>query len=304
MQQVAEPTQQCAAAGHGDTAVIQVTCQLRRAVIQGLADSAHDDIELILQRFANLFGAHGYGLGQTGSAVAALHLHLQLLLQRVGRAYADFDFFRRAGAYQQVVGGQHVAGDGFVQSIAAALFGLAVHDAGQGNNGYFRGATADVNNHAANGFCHRKPHADSGGHGFLNELNPDGARFVSGFFDGMALHLGNAGRVSDEDTRPAETTALAGAFDKVAQHVVRHLEVGDNAFLERTDSHHAAGGTPHHALGFLAHGLHLVTLHGNNGRLAQHNALVLNVDQGVGCAQVDPDIVREKTGDFLKNLHM
>lgn len=48
------------------------------------------------------------------------------------------------------------------------------------------------------------------------------------------------------------------------------------------------GGAAQHALGFVSHGQNLVPLDGDDRRLAQNDALVLDVDQGVGGARSMP----------------
>lgn len=60
------------------------------------------------------------------------------------------------------------------------------------------------------------------------------------------------------------------------------------------------GGTAQHALGFVPHGQYLVPLDGYDGGLAQDDALVLDVDQRIGCAQVNANVIGEQFDNFLK----
>ena len=77
--------------------------------------------------------------------------------------------------------------------------------------------------------------------------------------------------------------------DEVAQHGLGHFKVGDDAVLHGTDGPDVAGGSAEHALGVVAHGQHHVVaariLFDRHHRgLAQHNALALDVDAGIGRA--------------------
>ena len=54
------------------------------------------------------------------------------------------------------------------------------------------------------------------------------------------------------------------------------------------------------SLRFVPHGQYLVPLDGYDGGLAQDDALVLDVDQRIGCAQVNANVIGEQFDNFLK----
>jgi hypothetical protein len=78
-------------------------------------------------------------------------------------------------------------------------------------------------------------------------------------------------------------------LDEVAQHLLRHVEVGDNAVLEWTDRLDRAGGAPEHALGLDPHRMHLAgtRVDRDHGGLGEHYAAAAYVDERVGGPQID-----------------
>ena len=56
------------------------------------------------------------------------------------------------------------------------------------------------------------------------------------------------------------------------------------------------GVRPEHAFRLVADGEHLVCalLNGNDGGFAQDDAVILDVDEGIGSPQIDADVVRKK----------
>jgi hypothetical protein len=89
--------------------------------------------------------------------------------------------------------------------------------------------------------------------------------------------------------------------EEVAQHLLRDVEVGDDAVLHRPHGDDAFGRAPEHALRLEADTLDLLRLpiDRHDGRLVEHDAFVLHVDQGVRGAEIDTDGVRGKEGSRL-----
>ena len=83
----------------------------------------------------------------------------------------------------------------------------------------------------------------------------------------------------------------------MGQHGLGDFEIGDDTVLQRTDGDDVAGRAAEHALGFIADGEDFVRsgLHRDDGRFAEHDALVADKHQGVGGAEIDPDITREES---------
>jgi hypothetical protein len=65
------------------------------------------------------------------------------------------------------------------------------------------------------------------------------------------------------------------------------------AFFHRADGEDVAGCAAQHAFGFFADGEHVgrARLDGHHGRFAQHDALIPHVNERVGRAQVNSNVV-------------
>ena len=134
----------------------------------------------------------------------------------------------------------------------------------------------------------------------LNQVHAASSRRFRGFLDGPAFHFRNAGGNGDEHARLDQVIPGRGFFNEVTEHFLRDVEVGDDAVLQRPDGRDGAGGAAQHSLGFVPHGQNLVSLDGDNRGLSQNDALVLDVDQRVGGAQVNANVIGEKFDNFLK----
>jgi hypothetical protein len=129
----------------------------RAACARGDADRLDDRVDRLLQRLADLVGVDDDGLGHAGHEVAALDLHGQRLLERVGVADLDLDALGGLLADQQVVLALHVLDDRLVHLVAADADDLRVDDAGEGDHGDLGGAAADVDDHVAPGSVIGRP---------------------------------------------------------------------------------------------------------------------------------------------------
>jgi len=77
--------------------------------------------------------------------------------------------------------------------------------------------------------------------------------------------------------------------------VLADLEVGDDAVLHRAEGLDVAWGAAKHHLGFIADGdgLARARADGDDRRLAENDAAVLEEDERVGGTEVDADGLRE-----------
>ena len=78
-------------------------------------------------------------------------------------------------------------------------------------------------------------------------------------------------------------------------HLFRDFEIRDHAVAQRANGLNIARCAAKHLLGFVADGKDLLLAldvgDGDDGRLVQDNPLTLDVDQGVGRAEVDGHVV-------------
>ena len=87
------------------------------------------------------------------------------------------------------------------------------------------------------------------------------------------------------------------------QHRLGDFEIGDHAVFHRPNGDDIARGASQHAFGFLAHRQHIggAGLDGHDGRFAEHDALVSDIHERIGRAQVDSDIVGKQAFKLRKH---
>ena len=80
---------------------------------------------------------------------------------------------------------------------------------------------------------------------------------------------------------------------EILQQRIGQVKVRHRALAQGADSQHVAGGAADHAVGIAANGENLfaVPLNGHHRGLPQHDALAFHVEEHVGSAQVDADVI-------------
>ena len=88
--------------------------------------------------------------------------------------------------------------------------------------------------------------------------------------------------------------AVDDRLEKVPQHLLGHIEIRDHAVFEGTDREDPVGRAPQHALRLETNAFDLSGgfLDRDHGGLVEHDALPLHVDEGIGRAEIDGDLVR------------
>ncbi len=91
--------------------------------------------------------------------------------------------------------------------------------------------------------------------------------------------------------------AVVRLLDEVVQHPLGDFEVGDHAVLHRLDGDDVARRAAQHLFGFFADRFHFagVLVDGDDGRLVDHDAFALGVDQRVRRPQIDRQIAGKQT---------
>src|SRR5262249_50958246 len=102
---------------------------------------------------------------------------------------------------------------------------------------------------------------------------------------------------SDDDAGVHQHFAPVRLLNKVIQHALGDLEIGDDAVLHRFNGDDIAGCAAQHFLGFLADGLDFarVLVDGDDGRLVDDNALALRIDKSIGGPQIDGEVRGKET---------
>src|SRR5690606_9537319 len=111
------------------------------------------------------------------------------LCHGVGRTHLDFDALGSWFTDEQIVFGAHVLDEVFVHFVACHANRAADDDAAEGEDGDFSRAAADVDDHAAARFLHRKPRADGGGDRFFDQVDFTSACADGGIVDGAFFNF-------------------------------------------------------------------------------------------------------------------
>ena len=89
-------------------------------------------------------------------------------------------------------------------------------------------------------------------------------------------------------------------LDEVPEHGFGYFEVGDDAVLEWADGDDVARGAAEHAFGVVAYGEDFAgaAFDGDDRGFAEDDAGILDVDEGIGGAEVDADVIGEPAEEF------
>ena len=90
--------------------------------------------------------------------------------------------------------------------------------------------------------------------------------------------------------------------EKITEHFLGHIEVGDDAILHGADGDHPIGRPAEHALRFQADALDLLrlTVNGDHGGFIEHDTLAFDVDESICRAEVNTDRIRGKERSRLE----
>ena len=259
-QHVVEVAKQRAPARQHDTLVHDVRRKLRRRVLQPCLDRVDDGAHRLRQALGYLPPGKDDLLGHAVHQVVPLDVHALALavLGRRGRTHLFLDPLRAPLARQQVMSAAHVGDNALVHLVAAHAYGARIDDATQREHRDIGGAPADVDHHRAGRLHHGKFGPDGGCHRLLDHEDAPRAGALGRLPDRTAFHGRGAGRHADDDLRAREAAPLAHLADEVLDHLLRHLEVGNDAVSKRTDRLDVSRCAADHPLGLVADGEHLL----------------------------------------------
>jgi hypothetical protein len=114
---------------------------------------------------------------------------------------------------------------------------------------------------------------------------------VTGLFDRALLDARDPRRYADNDSRLRPATAVH-AMDEVADHLLGHIEVGDDPIPERAHGRDVTRCPADHPLRIVADGEDVtgVGVQRDNGRLIEEDPLPANVDERVRGSEVNGHI--------------
>src|SRR4030095_7435363 len=92
-------------------------------------------------------------------------------------------------------------------------------------------------------------------------------------------------------------------LDKVTEHRLGNLKISDHSVLHRADSHDVSRGAAQHPLGLFAYGQDVggSRLDGDHRRFAQDYPLVPDINERVGGAKIDANVVGKEAFKLRKH---
>ena len=133
-------------------------------------------------------------------------------------------------------------------------------DTTQRDDCYLSGATTDVHNHAANWLLDGEASANRRCHGLLNNKSFTCLCVQCGITSGTLLNFRHSRRNAYHNPRSWihqwYSRVGMGLLDKVGQHLLYDVKVGDHSILERTHRNNVCRRLAYHGFGLSAHGMH------------------------------------------------
>ena len=291
---------QTAAAGHDDAVVGNIGDQLGRGLFEHQVDFLHDALDGLFKGLEHFGGGNGDQLRQPRNEASALDLHGHFLLGRENAADLHLHLLGRALADEQVVLAAHILDDGLVELVARDLDGGRLDDAGEGDDRDVGRTAADVDDHVALGLGDVDARADGGGDRLFNEVDAARAGLNARVDDRALLDLGDAGWNADDDARLEELEA-DDLVQKLLDHALSDLVIGDHALAQGANGDDVAGGAAEHGLRVRADLQELagILVERNDRGFVEHNAFILNVDQHRRGAKIHADILGERKHSLL-----
>lgn len=186
-----------------------------------------------------------------------------------------------------------VTDDRIVEVIAAQRHTVGHGNLPHGQNRNVRRPCTHVHNHGAIGLVKAGARTQCRCNGALQQIGFAHACIKHGTDDGALFHIIYAGGHGNHGPGAREKTLADNLRGEVLQHCTRKLKVNHCAVAQRAQGKHVAGGAPDHAVGVHANGQGLagITLNGYHSGFAKHNSFPFHIDQHVGGAKVDADVV-------------
>ena len=256
--------------------------------MNGLDDSGGD----LLERLEDLGRAERERARQAGHQAAALDLHDLLLGARIDAADGLFDLLRRALTDERVVLAAHIFDDRLVELVAGHAHGHRGDNVSQGDHSHFCRAAANIDDHAASGFCHRQSCANGSRHGFFNQFYIFGTSLTGRIFYSAAFYFRYTGGNTYDHAGTAKGTIVQRFANEVFEHGCRYVKVSNDAIFQRTNRHNGTGRTANHFFRLRTHGQYIFGAHIDRyyRRFTHDNALALHEYQRICGTQINPDI--------------
>lgn len=222
--------------------------QFRRRSLQHGENLVHNLPGRPLQSLQNLLCLEGGLLGKAGAQVPALDQHTGIFRPGIDATNGDFDLFGRIFSQNHPVLAADIAHNGLIHGVSCHLGGGGHSHCVHRQHRHVRGAAANVHHHMAAGTGNVQVGSQRGGQGFFDQVDPACAGLHGGANHRPLLHLRDAAGHTDNDTGLEQS--MAGRLpEKLRQHPLGHLIVGNHAPQQRPHRYHIAWSPAQHVPG-------------------------------------------------------
>src|SRR5690554_3366025 len=249
-----EAAEERATAGEHDALIDDIGAELGRRPFEGRHHGLDDGVDRLAERLADLIAIDDDRLWHASDEIAPLHLHRLSLFGGVRVADLAFHALGRLLADENIIFTLHISDDRLVHLIAADAHALAIDDARERDDGDLGRPSANIDDHIAARLGDGEPCADRRRHRLLDEEDLARASALGALFDGALLDLGDAKGDADDDARTSNRPSIARPLDKMLEHRLRDLEVGDDAITKRANGLDGAGRSSEHLFRFFTDG--------------------------------------------------
>src|SRR5205085_12080214 len=108
------------------------------------------------------------------------------------------------------------------------------------------GAAADIDDHRGGRLGDRQPGTDRRGYRLLDQKNAPGTGAFRGLLDGAPLDPGGPRWHANDQVWAGKARTFAYFPEEVFDHLLRNLEIGDNAVAQGPDRLHRLWRAPQH----------------------------------------------------------
>ena len=222
----------------------------------------------------------------------AAHLHNTLKLAAGAAGHLLFQLFGSQRPNGNLILFLDILGDAVIKGVARHRQAGGLDPAAHADDGNIGGATANIHDHAAVGLANLQPGPQRGSYRLIHQKYLLGSRRHDGLHNGVRLNAGDGRGHADRNAR-FEDAGAADLIDEPYDQFVRHAVILDDAIPQRAYQVDMGGRAAHHFQGFVPHCNDGVGagIHRADGRLAEHNALLLRRNNDGGRPQVDSDVI-------------
>eukprot|EP00043_Microstomoeca_roanoka_P023785 m.259418 g.259418 ORF g.259418 m.259418 type:complete len:316 (-) comp35303_c0_seq1:250-1197(-) len=171
------------------------------------------------------------------------HCVTNTVFRHQSRADLLLDTLSRGFTNEKVVIAANITDQRLVHLVSAHAHTGCEHNTRKRKHGYLGGTAAYINHHGALWLCHRQAGANCRGHRLINQIHLTGTSLFSRFLYGLALHRCGTTGYTHNNLR-ARKRAVVDLLDKMLDHLLGNMEIGNHTVPQRANGLNAAWRTP------------------------------------------------------------